>query len=77
MMLFLQANEAAPDAVKAAHAAYIAAGCRCITTNNFVATHFSLSKVQREADAAKLTQVWQICMCQQGPPRGWGSGSLP
>lgn len=51
------ANEAAPDAVKAAHAEYIAAGCRCITTNNFVATHFTLSKVQREADAAKLTQL--------------------
>lgn len=51
------ANEAAPDTVNAAHAAYIAAGCNCITTNNFVATKYSLSKVQREADAVKLTQA--------------------
>jgi hypothetical protein len=59
----LQANEAAPDAVKAAHAEYIAAGCRCITTNNFVATRYSLAKVQREADVARLTLVRRMCMC--------------
>ncbi|KAF6260359.1 Homocysteine S-methyltransferase [Scenedesmus sp. NREL 46B-D3] len=51
------ANEAAPDAVKAAHKQYIAAGCRCITTNNFVATRYSLAKVKREADVAQLTQL--------------------
>jgi methionine synthase I (cobalamin-dependent) len=56
-MCHSQANEAAPETVQAAHAEYIAAGCRCITTNNFVATRYSLAKVQREEDVTKLTQV--------------------
>eukprot|EP00879_Flechtneria_rotunda_P026493 GHRR01028250.1.p1 GENE.GHRR01028250.1~~GHRR01028250.1.p1 ORF type:complete len:116 (+),score=29.72 GHRR01028250.1:135-482(+) len=51
------ANETDPATVLKAHRAYIATGCQCITTNNFVATKYSLSKVQRRADAIKLSQL--------------------
>lgn len=48
------ANEADPALVQRAHAAYIAAGARCITTNSFVATRHSLSKIGRAGDAPAL-----------------------
>lgn len=48
------ANETQPEIVQRAHGAYIGAGARCITTNNFVATRYSLAKLGRQGDVAAL-----------------------
>jgi methionine synthase I (cobalamin-dependent) len=51
------ALKAAPETVMRAHAAYIDCGCDVITTNNFVATQFSLDKVSKGSERAQYCQV--------------------
>jgi methionine synthase I (cobalamin-dependent) len=52
------ACQEAPDTVVRAHRAYIEAGCDVITTNNFVATLYSLGKVGK---AAEHLQYCEVC----------------
>jgi hypothetical protein len=54
------ALKAAPETVLRAHAAYIDCGCDVITTNNFVATQFSLDKVSK---GSERTQYCQVSAC--------------
>jgi hypothetical protein len=49
--------EAAPEVVAAAHLEYLHSGADVITTNNFVATEFSLAKLGRQGDVVALAQV--------------------
>mmetsp|Transcript_23412 Transcript_23412/g.64956 ORF Transcript_23412/g.64956 Transcript_23412/m.64956 type:complete len:318 (+) Transcript_23412:108-1061(+) len=50
------ANRDRPEAVRQLHKDYIASGARAITTNNFILTPHSLSKVGFAAELSLLTQ---------------------
>lgn len=50
-------NDTSPDTVTAVHKEYIKAGCDVITSNNFVATQYSLAKVGKADMVSHLVQV--------------------
>jgi methionine synthase I (cobalamin-dependent) len=51
------ANLEQPELVVRAHTAYLEAGACALTTNNFVATTYNLSKVQRQQDLERIIQA--------------------
>lgn len=55
------AVQADPATVTRAHTAYIDVGCDVITTNNFVATKYSLGKVGKAANLAKAEEHCEYC----------------
>jgi Homocysteine S-methyltransferase len=61
------ANIHAPQAVTAAHQAYLNAGCDVITSNSFVATPHHVSKLGSDVDYLKLVAVRSLRMSRSHP----------